>query len=137
MECAVAALRASGRVSTLGVWGRSMGAVTALLYSQRDPTIAGMVGVNAGMDAGYGVRGVVGAWGLSERDGCGGAGKEGQEVRRVGFAMCYTSCVSCKFACVCVTRDASRRGEDRRWAVGGSRTGAWMSVCTCPSKTCT
>lgn len=43
VECAVAALRASGRVSTLGVWGRSMGAVTALLYSQRDPTIAGMV----------------------------------------------------------------------------------------------
>ncbi len=47
VECAVAALRASGRVSTLGVWGRSMGAVTALLYSQRDPTIAGMVGVGA------------------------------------------------------------------------------------------
>ncbi|KXZ53909.1 hypothetical protein GPECTOR_6g827 [Gonium pectorale] len=40
---AVEYLRSSGRVSTLGLWGRSMGAVTALLYSQRDPSIAGMV----------------------------------------------------------------------------------------------
>ncbi|GLC45387.1 hypothetical protein PLESTB_000623600 [Pleodorina starrii] len=40
---AVEHLRAGGRVSTLGLWGRSMGAVTALLYSQRDPSIAGMV----------------------------------------------------------------------------------------------
>lgn len=36
-------LRGTGQVSTLGLWGRSMGAVTALLYSQRDPSIAGMV----------------------------------------------------------------------------------------------
>ncbi len=43
VEAAVEHLRASGRVSTLGLWGRSMGAVTALLYSQRDPSIAGMV----------------------------------------------------------------------------------------------
>lgn len=27
----------------IGLWGRSMGAVTALLYGQRDPSIAGMV----------------------------------------------------------------------------------------------
>lgn len=43
VEVAVAYLRATGKVSTLGLWGRSMGAVTALLYSQRDPSIAGMV----------------------------------------------------------------------------------------------
>ncbi|GIL83651.1 hypothetical protein Vretimale_10449 [Volvox reticuliferus] len=36
-------LRGEGKVSTLGLWGRSMGAVTALLYSHRDPSIAGMV----------------------------------------------------------------------------------------------
>ncbi|KAG2442041.1 hypothetical protein HYH02_009833 [Chlamydomonas schloesseri] len=43
VEAAVEHLRAGGRVSSLGLWGRSMGAVTALLYSQRDPSIAGMV----------------------------------------------------------------------------------------------
>ncbi|KAG2496724.1 hypothetical protein HYH03_005137 [Edaphochlamys debaryana] len=43
VQVAVEHLRASGKVSTLGLWGRSMGAVTALLYSQRDPSIAGMV----------------------------------------------------------------------------------------------
>lgn len=37
-------LREEGSTSTIGLWGRSMGAVTALLYSQRDPSIAGMVG---------------------------------------------------------------------------------------------
>jgi alpha-beta hydrolase superfamily lysophospholipase len=36
-------LREKRRVSTIGLWGRSMGASTALLYSQRDPSIAGMV----------------------------------------------------------------------------------------------
>jgi pimeloyl-ACP methyl ester carboxylesterase len=36
-------LRKERRVSTLGLWGRSMGAVTGLLYSDRDPSIAGMV----------------------------------------------------------------------------------------------
>ncbi|GIL52108.1 hypothetical protein Vafri_8045 [Volvox africanus] len=40
---AVEYLRAGGKVSTLGLWGRSMGAVTALLYSHKDPSIAGMV----------------------------------------------------------------------------------------------
>lgn len=29
--------------ATIGLWGRSMGAVTALLYSAKDPTIAGVV----------------------------------------------------------------------------------------------
>ena len=32
-----------GSTSTVGLWGRSMGAVTALLYSQQDPSVAGMV----------------------------------------------------------------------------------------------
>lgn len=38
-------LRTQGGVSSIGLWGRSMGAVTALLYSARDPDIAGMVRV--------------------------------------------------------------------------------------------
>lgn len=36
-------LRASGEVSTIGLWGRSMGAATALLHASRDPSVAGMV----------------------------------------------------------------------------------------------
>mmetsp|Transcript_104656 Transcript_104656/g.302862 ORF Transcript_104656/g.302862 Transcript_104656/m.302862 type:complete len:456 (+) Transcript_104656:138-1505(+) len=41
-------LRKSGEVSTVGLWGHSMGAVTALLYGDRDPSIAGMV-----LDSGF------------------------------------------------------------------------------------
>ena len=33
LEVAVAYLRGSGRVTTIALWGRSMGAVTSLLYS--------------------------------------------------------------------------------------------------------
>lgn len=40
-------LRAQGGVSSIGLWGRSMGAVTALLYSHLDPDIAGMVSCTA------------------------------------------------------------------------------------------
>ena len=36
-------LRNRRNVSTIGLWGRSMGAVTALLHGDRDPSIAGMV----------------------------------------------------------------------------------------------
>ena len=36
-------LRASGEVSTIGLWGRSMGAATAIMYGSRDPTISCMV----------------------------------------------------------------------------------------------
>lgn len=36
-------LRENRNVSTIGLWGRSMGAVTALLHGDRDPSIAGMV----------------------------------------------------------------------------------------------
>lgn len=36
-------LRADGNVSLIGLWGRSMGAVTSLMYGAEDPSIAGMV----------------------------------------------------------------------------------------------
>ena len=36
-------LREHRKVSTIGLWGRSMGAATALLHANRDPSIAGMV----------------------------------------------------------------------------------------------
>jgi dienelactone hydrolase len=43
LEVVIEHLRAENTVSSIGLWGRSMGAVTALMYSARDPTIAGMV----------------------------------------------------------------------------------------------
>ncbi|KAF2074363.1 hypothetical protein CYY_004339 [Polysphondylium violaceum] len=36
-------LRSTEKISTIGLWGRSMGAVTSLLYAREDPSIAGMV----------------------------------------------------------------------------------------------
>ncbi|KAA8527540.1 hypothetical protein F0562_034745 [Nyssa sinensis] len=36
-------LRADGNVSLIGLWGRSMGSVTSLMYGAEDPSIAGMV----------------------------------------------------------------------------------------------
>ena len=36
-------LRANRKVSTIALWGRSMGAVTTLLHADRDPSIAGIV----------------------------------------------------------------------------------------------
>jgi pimeloyl-ACP methyl ester carboxylesterase len=36
-------LRSSNRVTCIGLWGRSMGAVTSLLHGDRDPSIAAMV----------------------------------------------------------------------------------------------
>ena len=36
-------LRKKETVSAIGLWGRSMGAATALMHADRDPTIAGMV----------------------------------------------------------------------------------------------
>ena len=41
-------LRACNLVSTIGLWGRSMGAVTAMLHANRDPSIAGLV-----LDSGF------------------------------------------------------------------------------------
>ena len=43
LKCVVEYLRASGRVSTIGLWGRSMGAVTAIMYVQMDPSIACLI----------------------------------------------------------------------------------------------
>jgi len=43
LQCVIQHLRASGRVSTIGLWGRSMGAVTAILYGCRDPNLSGIV----------------------------------------------------------------------------------------------
>lgn len=36
-------LRKERRCNTIGLWGRSMGAVTSLLHGDRDPSIGGMV----------------------------------------------------------------------------------------------
>jgi predicted alpha/beta-fold hydrolase len=36
-------LRENRRVSTIGLWGRSMGAVTTLLHADRDPSIAAII----------------------------------------------------------------------------------------------
>jgi len=43
LEAVVTFLRRQSFVTTIGLWGRSMGAVTSLMYAQRDPSIAGMV----------------------------------------------------------------------------------------------
>ncbi|XP_014517638.1 uncharacterized protein LOC106775106 isoform X1 [Vigna radiata var. radiata] len=43
LKIAVSYLRSNKQVSRIGLWGRSMGAVTSLLYGAEDPSIAGMV----------------------------------------------------------------------------------------------
>lgn len=44
LSTVIAYLRSTGRVSMIGLWGRSMGAVTSIFYAARDPSsIAGMV----------------------------------------------------------------------------------------------
>lgn len=43
LKALLAELRATGRVSCVALWGRSMGAVTALMHAARDPGIAAMV----------------------------------------------------------------------------------------------
>lgn len=43
LQAVVDYLRTDGNVSCIGLWGRSMGAVTSLLYGAVDPSIAGMV----------------------------------------------------------------------------------------------
>ncbi|KAH9616455.1 hypothetical protein KSS87_006769 [Heliosperma pusillum] len=43
LKAVVEYLRSDGNVSTIGLWGRSMGAVTSLMYGAEDPSIAGMV----------------------------------------------------------------------------------------------
>ncbi|XP_015888233.3 uncharacterized protein LOC107423223 [Ziziphus jujuba] len=43
LKAVVNYLRADGNVSLIGLWGRSMGAVTSLMYGAEDPSIAGIV----------------------------------------------------------------------------------------------
>lgn len=43
LAAAIDHLRQSGTVGCIGLWGRSMGAATALMHGDRDPSIAGMV----------------------------------------------------------------------------------------------
>lgn len=43
LQIVVEHIRKHRRVSTIGLWGRSMGAVTALMYGDRDPSIGGMI----------------------------------------------------------------------------------------------
>ena len=43
VECVINYLRSTNKVATIGLWGRSMGAVTAIMYGDRDPSIAGLV----------------------------------------------------------------------------------------------
>ncbi|XP_042517222.1 uncharacterized protein LOC122091385 [Macadamia integrifolia] len=43
LKAVVDYLRSDGNVSCIGLWGRSMGAVTSLIYGAEDPSIAGMV----------------------------------------------------------------------------------------------
>ncbi|CAJ1941582.1 unnamed protein product [Sphenostylis stenocarpa] len=43
LKIVVSYLRNNKQISRIGLWGRSMGAVTSLLYGAEDPSIAGMV----------------------------------------------------------------------------------------------
>ncbi|KAH0986079.1 hypothetical protein GBA52_013256 [Prunus armeniaca] len=43
LKVVVSYLRSNKQISRIGLWGRSMGAVTCLLYGAEDPSIAGMV----------------------------------------------------------------------------------------------
>ena len=42
VQCVINFLRKSNKVSTIGLWGRSMGAVTSLIYSSKDQSIGGI-----------------------------------------------------------------------------------------------
>nr|GLL37783.1 uncharacterized protein LOC109178902 isoform X4 [Ipomoea trifida] len=43
LKVVISYLRDNPKISRIGLWGRSMGAVTCLLYGAEDPSIAGMV----------------------------------------------------------------------------------------------
>ncbi|KAK4792009.1 hypothetical protein SAY86_022444 [Trapa natans] len=43
LKVVVSYLRSNNQISRIGLWGRSMGAVTSILYGAEDPSIAGMV----------------------------------------------------------------------------------------------
>ena len=71
--CVIDYLRGTRKVSSIALWGRSMGAATALMHGSRDPTIAGVIldspfadlqilaegMVDKGREAGYTVPGFV------------------------------------------------------------------------------
>ena len=42
VQCVINFLRKSNKVSTIGLWGRSMGAVTSIIYSSKDQSIGGI-----------------------------------------------------------------------------------------------
>lgn len=42
VKCVIDYLRSTKKVGPIGLWGRSMGAVTSIMYASRDPTIAGI-----------------------------------------------------------------------------------------------
>ena len=43
LHAVVSHLREGGRVTKIGLWGRSMGAATSLFYGQKDPSVAALV----------------------------------------------------------------------------------------------
>jgi len=43
LQCVIDYLRSTETVTMLGLWGRSMGAVTSIFQASRDTSIAGMV----------------------------------------------------------------------------------------------
>jgi dienelactone hydrolase len=45
LAAAVEHLREAGQTSTIGLWGRSMGAVTAMAYARHDPSVCGIVSI--------------------------------------------------------------------------------------------
>ena len=42
VKCVINFLRKSHKVGPIGLWGRSMGAVTSIMYAEKDPTIGGI-----------------------------------------------------------------------------------------------
>ena len=42
IQCVINFLRKSNKVSTIGLWGRSMGAVTSIMYASKEQSIAGI-----------------------------------------------------------------------------------------------
>ena len=42
VQCVVNFLRNTNKVSSIGIWGRSMGAVTSVMYASKDPSISGI-----------------------------------------------------------------------------------------------
>lgn len=43
LQCVIQHLRDREKATTIALWGRSMGAATALMHADRDPSIAALV----------------------------------------------------------------------------------------------